>query len=128
MRFVKIGYNILITDRNPHVREYLKREMAAAGYRVRLAKNGGEILKWIYHHEYLDLLILDPDLPDIDELSVYKKIHDRIPALPVIIHTFSTDEIGQKPFLQDAIFVEKTGNSVEKLKRIVPNILDRKAS
>jgi DNA-binding NtrC family response regulator len=125
---VKTDYSILITDRNPHVREYLKREMAAAGYRVRLAKNGGEILKWIYHHEYLDLLILDPDLPDIDELSVYKKIHDRIPALPVIIHTFSTDEIGQKPFLQDAIFVEKTGNSVEKLKRIVPNILDRKAS
>lgn len=100
--------------------------MAASGYRVRLAKNGAEVLRWIYHYEQLDLLILDPDLPDLDKLSVYKKIQDRIPALPVIVHTFSINDMDQRLFLQDAFFVEKTGNSVEKLKSIVSQMLDRK--
>ncbi|MBU1398308.1 MAG: response regulator, partial [Proteobacteria bacterium] len=55
---------ILIADRNSNVREFLRREMMAEGYSVELAENGREVLKWAYHREPADLLILDPDLPD----------------------------------------------------------------
>ena len=122
---METGYCILITDRNPHVREYLKREMTAAGYRIRLAKNGREVLKWIFYPEPLDLLILDPDLPDVDKLSVYQRVQDRIPSLPVVIHTFSADAGDFESLYKEAVFVEKCGNSAERLKTAVSNILGR---
>ena len=70
---MKKEYKILIADRNSHVREFLKREMLAEGYIVQLAENGREVLKWTYSREPIDLLILDPDLPDAEESLLLKK-------------------------------------------------------
>jgi len=58
----------------------------AEGYGVQLAKNVQEVLKKVYHTEALDLLILDPDLPGTDKLFLLKKLQNRIPALPVVVH------------------------------------------
>ena len=112
-------FTILVADRNRHVREFLKREMMAEGYRVRLAKNGREALKWIYHHEPLDLLILDLDLPDVSELAILKKLDDRVPALPVVVHTLLSDYANHPALSGAAAFVEKAGNSIERLKKVV---------
>jgi DNA-binding NtrC family response regulator len=122
---MKKEFNILITDRNPHVREYLKREMVAEGYRVRLAKTGREVIKWVYHHEPLDLLILDPDLPDTTIVSLFEKLQNRIPALPVVVHTFLTDSVDFATGSIEVVFVEKSGSSVENLKHTVFNILKK---
>lgn len=116
-------FTILIADRNPNVREFLKREMTAEGYRVRLAKNGREVLRWIYHYEPLDLVILDPDLPDASDAPLLEKLNDRIPSLPVVVHTFSTDYHASKDDSLPVTFVEKEGNSIEDLKRIVADML-----
>ena len=120
---VQREFTILIADRNPHVREFLKREMTAAGYRVRLAENGKQAVKWTYHQESLDLLILDPDLPDIEESAIVKKLRNRIPVLPVIIHTYMSDYENDWNLLTEAVFVEKQGNSIERLKQMVANML-----
>lgn len=39
-------FTLLIADRNRNVREFLKRELIAEGYGVKVARNGQEILKW----------------------------------------------------------------------------------
>ena len=74
------GITILIADRNRHVREFLKRELAAVGYRVRLAKNGREVLNWVNHYPPPDLLILDLNLPDEPELGILEKLHQAMPV------------------------------------------------
>lgn len=114
---------ILIADRNPNVREFLKREMTAEGYRVRLAKSGREVLRWIYHHEPLDLVILDPDLPDATDAPLLEKMNDRIPTLPIVIHSFSTEDVAANSDSFPVVFVEKEGNSIENLKKVVEHIL-----
>jgi DNA-binding NtrC family response regulator len=120
---------ILVADRNQHVREFLKRELMAEGYRVRLAKNVQEVLKKVYHTETLDLLILDPDLPGTDKLVLLKKLQNRIPALPVVVHTFLSDYTDYTNELSKLAFVEKSGSSVESLKKMVHEILQtRKTS
>lgn len=118
-------FTILIADRNLHVRKFLKREMLEEGYRVRLAENGRDVLKWVYHHEPLDLLILDIDLPDVDELSLSKGLQDRIPALPVVVHTYLSDYDVSSTIWNTAVFVEKKGNSVERLKKVIFDILHK---
>lgn len=123
---MKKEFKILVADRNQHVREFLKRELMAEGYRVRLAKNVQEVLKKVYHAETLDLLILDPDLPGTDKLSLLKKLQNRIPALPVVVHTYLADYNDYTHALSKLAFVEKSGSSVESLKKMVHEILRKR--
>ncbi len=120
---MKEEVTILVADRNRHIREFLRRELTEQGYRVRLAKNGREILKWIYSHEPFHLLILDPDLPDAKEVAVLEELNDRIPALPVILHAFHSDYNNHLKALEQWVFVEKVGNSIERLKEVISEML-----
>ena len=118
-------FTILIADRNRNVREFLKREMMAEGYRVHLAKSGREVLEWAYKQEILDLVILDLDLPDRSDVAILEKLEDRIPTLPVVIHAFLSDYENPPAVLNAAALVEKEGNSVERLKKVVSEILGK---
>ena len=115
---------ILIADRNPHVRAFLAREMKVEGFRIRLAKNCREILGWVYHTEPLDLIILDPDLPDDEGQKILLKLYDRIPTIPVVVHSWSSDYAGPPDDSESVSFVKKEGNSIEALKRTVFNIIE----
>ena len=120
---MKKEFKILIADRNQHVREFLKRELMSEGYGVGLAKNVEEVLKKVYHSETLDLLILDPDLPGVEILSLFKKLQDRIPVLPVVLHTYLKDYSNHTDLLNEVAFVEKSGSSIESLKKMICEIL-----
>lgn len=117
------GITILIADRNRHVREFLKRELAAIGYRVRLAKNGREVLNWVNHYPPPDLLILDLNLPDEPELGILEKLRQAMPSLPVVVHSFTWDYDDYPAVVSAAAFVEKGGRSIEQLKRVVGEVL-----
>ena len=119
------NFTILIADRNLHVRNLLKREMVAEGYRVRLAENGRDVLKWSYDSSPLDLLILDPDLPDIDESALFARLADRIPTLPMVIHTLLSDYTTSKRISGTVAFVEKSGSSMENLKQVVADFRNK---
>lgn len=114
---------ILVADRNPHVREFLRRELSAEDYGVRLAKNRQELLDILEAHQGVDLLILDLDLPLSDDPGILEDIRERIPALPVVIHTFLTEYANNPMNLKSATFVEKEGNSIGRLKEVIGEIL-----
>jgi DNA-binding NtrC family response regulator len=119
-------YTILIADRNSRVREFLKREMTGEGLRVLQAETGKEVINMVYHHFPLDLVLLDPDLPDMEETVLLKKIGNRIPPLPVVIHAFDTEKANYFLHLRQADFVEKGGRSIENLKQVILKILEKK--
>ncbi|RPH49724.1 MAG: response regulator [Desulfobacteraceae bacterium] len=124
---LKKKIKILIADRNSNVREFLRREMLAEGYSVELAENGREVLKWAYHREPADLLIIDPDLPDAEESLLLKKLRQRITYLPVVFHTFFSDYLSASKIITPTEFVEKGGSSIENLKKVVKEILNKTA-
>ncbi len=90
-----------------------------------MAENGRDVLKWSYDSIPLDLLILDPDLPDIDESALFARLADRIPTLPMVIHTLLSDYTTSKRISGTVAFVEKSGSSMEKLKQVVADILNK---
>jgi len=102
---------------------YLKREFTMAGYIVRLAESSDQVLKLIYGPSRLDLLIIDPDLPDADVSVLSKKLGDRVPQLPVVLHTLDPDLKSSWLFLNRSQLVEKNGCSVENLKKVVAGML-----
>ena len=125
---MKKEFRILIADRNRNVRNYLQREMTSAGYRVHLAGNAREVIKWTFHHGPLDLIILDPDLPDSDASRILEDVLARIPAVPVIVHTHLSEYQRDSDVMKNVVFVEKRGISVERLKQVVHEALIRRSS
>ena len=120
--------HILIADRNPHVRRFLKRELEAEGYRIRLAESGIEVLKWAFNPDPLDLIILDPDFPDTGAGQLMDKLKDRIPPLKVVIHAFLSDYAAPHDKLSADAFIEKGANSSETLKKVILDLNRRTPS
>lgn len=114
---------VLIADRNPHIRAFLKRELSACGYNVRLAENGKALLKLLYGRVRIDLLVLDPDFPGVDANVIARKIVDRVPQLPVVLYCIRGTENITDIVSGNVFHVEKNGNSVEILKEVIQKIL-----
>ncbi len=120
---MKKTITILVADRNRHVRELLKRELAEAGYRILLAKTALEVSDTIYQQNPPDLLILDPDLPDDENIHSLKLLPEKAPSLPIILHMHAADTTIDTSEIKSVGFVEKNGNSIEHVKKIVAEIM-----
>ncbi len=123
---VKKEFTIIVADRNHHVREFLHRELASEGYIVRSAENYRQILRLAFYPDAISLLVLDPNLPDSDESETLEKLERLGGRIPIIIHTFQSDYNERRNILPGAAFVEKNGNSIEKLKHVIEEIAREK--
>ena len=99
--------------------------MTLEGYQVQLAKTGREVINYTLRKDSFDLLILDPDLPDTDESFLLKTLGEHIPSLPVVVHSFPSENNEQQDILTTVTFVEKRGSSIDHLKKIVAEILEK---
>jgi DNA-binding NtrC family response regulator len=112
-------YTIVVADKNSHVRELIKRELNKERYRVRSVKNCKEIFDLENDFSPIDLLIIDPDLPDIDGADLFRKLKNKAPQLPIVIHTYLSDNMIWVPSMFGVDYVEKNAGSIDHLKRIV---------
>jgi CheY-like chemotaxis protein len=113
---------ILIADRNRHVREFLRRELLAEGYRVEVARDGRELLDRLNGDDPPQLLILDLEIPYLDELQVWERLQDCQPPLPVVIHTFLPEYPTNLTLPLAAVFLEKKGDT-DQLKSVVAEVI-----
>jgi DNA-binding NtrC family response regulator len=118
------GFTVLITDRNRHVRNFLRRELMAEGCQVEVAADGRDLMRKISKAPPVDLLILDLEIPHLGGAAVLRRIQHEHPKLPVIIHTFATEESSHPAVQSAAAFVEKAGN-VELLKNVIEHVLSK---
>jgi DNA-binding response OmpR family regulator len=122
---MSIEFSILVADRNRHVREFLQRELTAEGFRVRMAKDGGEVLTSIAAEHCPDLLILDLEIPFAGRYSLLEEIRQHNRLLPIVIHTFLTDYAVHPEMEGTEVFIEKSGN-MDQLKKVVRDVLRNK--
>jgi CheY-like chemotaxis protein len=117
-------HKILIADRNRHVRDFLRRELAAEGYLVEVAADGREILSRINGNDPPHLLILDLEIPYLDEPEVWARLKDRQPPLPLVIHTLLPQYPTNLTMPMAAAFLEKKGDT-DLLKAVVAEVIDK---
>jgi len=122
--FVAKSCKILIADRNRHVRDFLRRELSAEGYQVEVAKDGREVLERIDGDDPPQLLILDLEIPYLDEPEVWARLKDRQPPLPVVIHTFLPEYPTNLTLPIAASFLEKKGDT-DQLKAVVAEVIEK---
>lgn len=119
---MEIRFKILIADRNPRIRQFLKREFVSDGYHVLLAKDGNELAAAVSQDDALDLLIVDDEIMTQDGSRLVQLLNSRMPSLPFIIHSYLIEGIDPTVGSAAATFVKKTG-SLEELKGSVKQLL-----
>lgn len=119
---MKDTFKILVADSNRNVREFLRRELLSQGYEIGVSGNGPELLSIIETDGLLDLLVLDPDLPLLDEEAVCSLLDGRLPPLPMILYGYGEERRHRSllPFV--CAFVERAGE-VETLEEAVVRAL-----
>jgi len=122
---MKKEFTILVADRNPHVRKFLARELSLEGFKVLLAENANKIVNGTYHTEPIDLIIIDPALFDGDQDVLIKQLQNRTPMLPVVIHSFQSDDEPYPADSRHTFFIEKREDSIERLKKIANDIFQK---
>jgi two-component system, OmpR family, response regulator MprA len=85
---------ILVVDDDPPIRRMLDRTLAAEGYRIETAGDGGEALAAV-ERSAPDLLVLDVAMPGLDGLAVCRRIRGKGLATPVLLLT-ARDEVGER--------------------------------
>lgn len=113
---------ILVADRNRRIRQFLMREFAAEGYRVLLAEDKNDLLQIIRRDDTLDLLILDDELLAQEESRILEQLENRIPRLPLIVHSHSKECVEPSLAREAVALVEKKGN-IGELKNTVDRVL-----
>ncbi len=119
---------VLVADRNPHIRNFVQRELTIDGYRVFTAENAGQLKSWIIRTAKLDVLVMDPNMPGIESREQVRSLLSLRPALPVIIHCHSPDCSTLRGIAGKVAIVEKNGNSVDEVKEQISHLLASRLS
>lgn len=114
---------ILIADRNRHVRDLLRRELMAEGYSVEVAKDGHEVWLMINAGAPPDLIILDLEIPYLEELVELAHFREGEPTVPLIVFSFLPDE-DERPVPRAAAVLEKKEDT-DRLKEAVAEVMGR---
>jgi len=77
---------ILVVDDEKLLLESIVKSLSETGYSTYAAASGKAAMN-IYENNNLDLILLDVKLPDIDGISILKRIRGKSPELPIIIMT-----------------------------------------
>jgi len=98
--------------------------LEAEGYQVEVARDGREVLNLLSSDEPPHLLILDLEIPQLDEMEIWARLQDRRPPTPVVIHTFLPEYPTRLTVPLAAAFLEKKGDT-DHLKAVVAEVLDK---
>ncbi len=77
---------VLIVDDDEHILRLYKEELEEEGYEIVIAKTGAQALE-VFQQENPDLVTLDILIPDMDGITLLRKMKEMRPRVPIIMST-----------------------------------------
>ncbi len=77
---------LLIVDDDLNIQRLYKEELEEEGYDVVIATTGKDALE-LFQKETFDIVTLDILMPDIDGISLLRKMKEQKPDIPIIMST-----------------------------------------
>ena len=117
---------ILIADDDEVSCQLFAEALDAEGFHVDQVTSGDAAIRLLINSSY-DLLIIDVRMPGLSGLDVTRVVHEKYPALPIIVMTaFGSIETAVEAIHEGAFdFISKPMNLAE-LKKIVARALARR--
>jgi len=103
-------HTVLVVDDEAMVRNVTRRTLEPAGYRVLQAENGRAALELLKTaHQEVGLVILDLTMPDLGGEETFALMHERWPALKVLLSSGYSADAGTRRMTQQGLvgFIQK---------------------
>ncbi len=113
---------ILVVDDDAHILRLYKEELQEEGYDVVVASTGEEALG-MFEKEEPDLVTLDILMPDIDGISLLRRMKEMRPRLPIIMSTAYDYRDDFAVWASEAYLVKSA--DLEELKSKVKELLNK---
>lgn len=116
---------VIFADPSPHICQLLQRELRMLPCKAQAFCTGHALMERIRQDTKEgirpDLVVLDPDLPDIRREDLLTALHMQLPATPMVLHSLHSGErhrldIPLPPLL---IFMEKNDSSPIRIRRLI---------
>ncbi len=102
---------VLVTDRNPNVRDLLRRQLHSLGFTTLPARNGQEVCFHLTSADTVDVVVLDPEIDLGACLSSPKSLARLSTRIPFVLHVFPTWEFDENLTAYASAIVEKGGDT-----------------
>lgn len=120
---------VLVMDDEPNVRTLLDMLLRRKGYDVMLADDGWTGLQ-LYRQEHPDFILLDLKMPELDGVTVLKKIRSVDLKQPVIVLTGATSPeterqvraLGVSEFIVKGFSLDVVEDTLERLLKTPPPV------
>jgi CheY-like chemotaxis protein len=89
-----VSSRVLVVDDEAAIHRFLRASLTAQGYLVAEADSGSSMLEHV-RHDPVDVLVLDPRLPDADGLDIVERLRKESSTLPIVILSSRTDEFAK---------------------------------
>lgn len=113
---------ILIVDDDMHIQRLYKEELEEEGYEIVVAGTGEKALE-LFEKENPDIVTLDILMPDIDGISLLRKMKEKRPEIPVIMST-AYDYRNDFAVWASEAYIVKSSDLTE-LKRTIKSIISK---
>ena len=115
-------HTVLLADRNPRIRKFVQRELLSEGHEVVTAADAVQLTAWLTSSVHLDALVVDPDMPGIENCDHLCSLLSSRPNLPVILHCLVSDEAAIPIESTRLLLIEKNGDSTDGLKHLLSSL------
>lgn len=113
---------ILVVDDDEHILKLYKVELEEEGYAVTTAGTGKEAME-MFEKEDFNLVTLDILMPDIDGISLLRKMKEKKPRMPIIMSTAYDYRDDFAVWASEAYLVKSA--DLSEMKAIIKKLLEK---
>ena len=113
---------LLIVDDDTNIQRLYKEELEEEGYDVTVATTGMNALELFQKEDY-DIVTLDILMPDIDGISLLRKMKEQKPDIPIIMSTAYDYRDDFAVWASEAYIVKSS--DLAELKKTIKMLLDK---
>ena len=113
---------ILVVDDDINIQRLYQEELEEEGYEVVIASTGKNALE-IFENEDPDIVTLDILMPDIDGISLLRKMKEKRPEIPIIMSTAYDYRDDFAVWASEAYIVKSS--DLAELKKTIKNLISQ---
>ena len=113
---------LLIVDDDANIQRLYKEELEEEGYDVVIASTGKDALS-MFEQENPDIVTLDILMPDIDGISLLRKMKEQRPNIPIIMSTAYDYRDDFAVWASEAYIVKSS--DLSELKSTIKKLMDK---
>ncbi len=113
---------ILVVDDDINIQRLYQEELEEEGYEIVIASTGKDALE-IFENEDPDIVTLDILMPDIDGISLLRKMKEKRPDIPIIMSTAYDYRDDFAVWASEAYIVKSS--DLAELKKTIKNLISK---